>query len=182
MVGLSAVATFATFIELLYENRSLNNSYCNIPRPAGPYIQHTREFHKEFLIPTSVIPQEFFLENIQKKSNLSDIEIFEDFVYYQKLIYIVCKLASDICIRFVFFPISTACVSSAINMFFSDMKRNHEVLTGIVELILSITISGGAGGLVKIGIKLGLVLILLVFGFGKKTIIWGWDHIAQISG
>ena len=170
MVSVIGIGAVITCIESLYENHSPIGSYCNVLRPPRQFIKHTRKFHPEFLIPTTAFPQEFFLENIQKKSNLSEIEIFEDFVYYHQTFYQRLVFISSVCMRTVLIPVCSVCVEYAIDMLFSELKRNHEVFAAVIQFTLSVAIASSVGKKAKELIKLFLLGVMMFFHFITKVI------------
>lgn len=169
--GLAFFTIITTIGEFIYENRSPQGSYCNIPQPPGPPVSHKREFHKEFLIPTSIFPQEFFLENIEKKSTLDQIAIFEDFVFYQGEIIKVFKLISNVSIRFILFlpcsELATIAVDSALKQF----KGRFQILTVILKLAIAFAVTNQSAEYLKRSTKVSFILVVVVFLFVQMVII-----------
>lgn len=181
--NLMVVAVVATASELLYENKNVLNKnenslmYANIPRPIGKPNPHKPQFHKEFLIPTAAFPEgsfKFFIENVKKKSDLAEIDIYSDFIFYQQKILRVLLLISSILIKFIFFTACSKFASIAVDSIVGDLNTKYMFLAAVLKIIISIATAQIASTYLKAVMRLviGLLFALVVIVHQKIILVF----------
>ncbi len=77
------------------------------------------------MIPTSFFPQTEFIEKIKKKSNLTEIEIFQDFASWQNRMQNACCFLSELFFRGIFFTPCATLTEIAVNNTLGILKSHR---------------------------------------------------------
>lgn len=121
------------------------------------------------------------MENIEKKSTLDKIVIFEDFIFYQNRITQTFKFVSSVGIKIILFPPYFELATMAGNSALRQFKERFAILIGILTIAIAISVANLAGDLLKLNIKLSVVgvvavlilihvVIIKVYQFGKNKL------------